>query len=231
MQRFPQINPVSPGDKQKTIPLEYVTITDIDLTVAHTDQEYDLPGIFDTLVVQSLKGVLSIKLNSTNRGSIDLSRCPVVNAPFDKFFYTNVAQSLGAVTLLVGGEASFGVAGMGVRPATFPPGPLAFCGSANQVTTAAYAVYGVSPAYWTTIVKGTIVLRETGGANGALYWVQGTLDGTNWVTLKKDQPLIASGIVYETITDLWAQLQIQIIDAIAASHATVEIKEYYESLL
>jgi hypothetical protein len=92
---------------QKTLGLLYETITDIDLTTAHTDTLYELPGFFDILAVESLTGAMSIKLNRIGAGSIDLTKHRVIKAPFDRFYYTNTAQPAAKVILQAGGEASF----------------------------------------------------------------------------------------------------------------------------
>jgi len=117
-----------------------------------------------------------------------------------------------------------------MRPAVFPPFHTDFGYMASQVTTAAYVIYGMAHG-WVGKDKATIMLIETGGVNGALYQIQGSLDGINWTTLKTDAPLVASGVVYETISNLWTQLRINIIDAIAPNHATVAIQAMFKSLL
>jgi hypothetical protein len=116
------------------------------------------------------------------------------------------------------------------RPTVFPVWHVDFGYTPSQVTTNAYVIYGAAHG-WVGKDKATIMLTETGGANGALYQVQASLDGTNWVTLKTDVALAASAVVYETITDLWTQLRINIIDAIPASHATVAIEVMYKTLM
>lgn len=68
--------------------------------------------------------------------------------------------------------------------------------------------------------KHTFVLRETAGED-VMYEIQGTLDGTNWVTIVTDQDISANGTAYETLTDLWDNVRIRIIDKVGGTHGSV----------
>lgn len=216
---------MSEADTRKLL---YYAIPTIDLSSANTDTEIDLPGLFDTLIVSSITGAASIRLNERTRDLIDLSVISVINTqPISKIFLTNTAQVGASLSLLAGTDSSFGIV-PSVKLATFPPWFVSFGYAVSQVTTNAYVTYGTAHG-WVGKTQATIILIETGGINGALYQVQGSLDGTNWYTIKTNQPLVAGNIVQETITDLWSQLRIQIIDAVAGNHATVKIQLMYKA--
>jgi hypothetical protein len=94
--------------KRKLENLNYIT-KEISLATAHTDELYDMPGIFDHISVLKVTGVASIKLNRKTNHSIDLAQVKVINTPFDKFFLTNAAQAGRTLKLGIGGDASFEV--------------------------------------------------------------------------------------------------------------------------
>lgn len=71
------------------------------------------------------------------------------------------------------------------------------------------------------VKKLTVYLIETGGSNDILFKIQGSMDDSNWEDLKAETTLAASGTAYETLTDNWLHIRIQIKAASAGSQGTV----------
>lgn len=83
--------------------------------------------------------------------------------------------------------------------------------------------YAVIATWWVKDVgKATIVFRETGGVNGVTYQIEGSLDGTNYTVLDTstgvDVVVVANGMEYETIVELWEYLKISIKSTVGGSH-------------
>jgi Right handed beta helix region len=76
----------------------------IDLSVAHTDEEYFFSG--DRLTVEDVDDAVTIKLNSRKNDPIDLQKIPEIHAPITKFYVTNDAGS-GDLKLLCGSKGMF----------------------------------------------------------------------------------------------------------------------------
>jgi len=79
-----------------------------DLGTARTDEELDISG--DFILVESLDGDASIKLDNPGHDSIDLTKIKQIKTSpekFEKIYVTNTAQSGKTLKLIVGGAASF----------------------------------------------------------------------------------------------------------------------------
>jgi len=89
--------------------------------------------------------------------------------------------------------------------------------SGSLVSTAAYAQIGIQ--YRAGYKKTLIYLRETGGAESFMYRIQLGITQTILETIKTDVSVAASGTAYETLTDAWPWVKVDIIDD--SGHATV----------
>ena len=76
----------------------------IDLSVAHTDQEYVFDG--DYISIESVASDVTLKLNSTKNKTIDLTKYSEIYGPFKKFYITNSALS-GNLVLNIGTKGMF----------------------------------------------------------------------------------------------------------------------------
>ena len=77
----------------------------ISLASAQTDEVLDMDG--DFIIVESLNGSCSIKLNERSNNPIDLAIFKTIRSPFDRLYITNTAQAGKSLILMIGGEASF----------------------------------------------------------------------------------------------------------------------------
>jgi len=90
-------------------------------------------------------------------------------------------------------------------------------------------ITGVTSAAYVTAVtldfqpynKMLIHILETGGAESMIYRIQGSVDGTNYVIIVAATNVAASGEEYETFTDAWRRLRVQVIDD--SGHAAYRI--------
>ena len=82
----------------------YKTIS-FSLANARTDEKYDITG--DFIIVETLDGSATIKLDRKSNDSIDLEKFSQVNTDFERFYLTNTAQSGKTLKLMIGGAASF----------------------------------------------------------------------------------------------------------------------------
>jgi len=210
-------------DLSKRDKLLYHTINNIDLTIAHTDKRYELPGSFDTLAVEKLTGDLSIKLNYIEAGSIDLTKHKTISlkpyGKFDCFYYTNTAQSGAAVILQVGGDTSFEVS------VTDPQKDIIVGLQTGQASTAAWADM-LTAQYIGDAEKLTVFLTETGGVNGVTFRISASMLGVVYQVLNAGIPVAANGSGYAVLSDHWRYLKIEVIDTIAASHGTANAGIY-----
>lgn len=89
----------------------------------------------------------------------------------------------------------------------------------SQATVDAYATLG---AEWDKRDSNlaTIVLNNT-GANGATYTLQGSVNGTTWVTAVAEANLAAGVSVALTTTAYWPRLRIRVKAQVAASQTTL----------
>tara|TARA_Y100000310_G_C20552636_1_gene748899 strand:- start:466 stop:822 length:357 start_codon:yes stop_codon:yes gene_type:complete len=88
-------------------------------------------------------------------------------------------------------------------------------------TTDAYvAVQETDVAAFRTTIH---YVKNTGGANGLKYKIEGTIDGSNYEELKTETTL-ASGVDYfETDTDAWDSIKISVKAAVGASQTTYSV--------
>jgi len=206
--------------------LNYITRT-IDLSVAHTDTEYKLPGFFDHLAVTFIRGSASIKLNEKTRDSINLERVKTIDkGVFDRFFLTNTAQTDAELELEIGGDQSFET-----QPSSRAECPYKDADIATQATTAGYATLGGTDGeLWIgDLTEWVFELRETVGQN-TMYQVQFSMDRTNWYTKKTDQDLVANGHKAESGSDKWRWLRVQIIDKVGGTHGSVLLNLHGEKM-
>jgi hypothetical protein len=106
------------GKKQTMEPVRY-GVTTIDLTAARVNEEFLLPGEFDTVAVITITGNASIRLDKNDYGSLDLQKVRVINCKFKRFYLTNVAQPGAILVLAIGGDASFGVVAINTARGSF----------------------------------------------------------------------------------------------------------------
>jgi len=98
---------------------------------------------------------------------------------------------------------------------------------ATTATTNAYVTLGT--LYLSGCTKTNIWLRET-NVNAVMYSIDGSMDNTNWTNLKTDQDIAKNASVYETLTDLWRYVRVQIIDKVGGTHGSVEMKAHSERM-
>lgn len=77
---------------------------EIDLSKAHTDEEYSFYG--DHFTVEDCPDAVTVKFNDRTNPSVDLEKIDEIEAPFTKFYITNVAGS-GTLKLLTGSKGMF----------------------------------------------------------------------------------------------------------------------------
>ena len=77
---------------------------DIDLSVTHTNEEYEFSG--DRLIVESVEDAVTLKLNSIKNSAIDLQKIPRIKGSIKRFFITNAAGS-GTLKLIGGCKGMF----------------------------------------------------------------------------------------------------------------------------
>lgn len=92
--------------------------------------------------------------------------------------------------------------------------------SDNETSTNSYVSMG--SARIEDFSKMTIYLRETGGANDVLFKIDVSMDNANWINVKAEDTLSASEKHYETLSDVWHYVRVQIKSAVAGSHGTVQ---------
>jgi len=90
----------------------------------------------------------------------------------------------------------------------------------TQASANAYASMG---SIWIgNLTKMTISVRETGGAKDVLFKIDVSMDGTVWKNIMAEDTLSASEHHYETLSDAWRWLRVQIKSALADNHGAVE---------
>lgn len=191
--------------------MNYKTMT-ISLATAHSDTEYKLEGEFDHLAVVFLDGSASIRLNEKTKDSIDLTTVKTINSVFDRFYLTNTAQSDETLVLEIGGDALFQV-----EPAQ-STSQKDFIIAGGLDSTAAY-VEVIASTFVGDATKVLIMFGESIGANGVTFKISASSKGLSWIVLKT-VPVAAGTMTYETLTDAWRYIKIEIIDTIPASHGT-----------
>ena len=98
----------------------------------------------------------------------------------------------------------------------------------TTATTNAYVTLGT--LYLTDCTKTNIWLKET-NVNAVMYSIDGSQDGgTTWENLKTNQDLAKNASAYETITDLWTRIRVQIIDKVGGTHGSVRMNALSEKM-
>jgi len=87
----------------------------------------------------------------------------------------------------------------------------------TQTSANAYATF--LTAYVYPYVNKIVYVKEN-NINAVSYSVDGTVDGTNWVNLVTDQPVLKNGDAYSTFTEPWVKLRVQVKSTVAATHST-----------
>jgi len=99
--------------------------------------------------------------------------------------------------------------------------------TASQVTTDAYADILEISREDVDLPVILIEVLEIGGVNGITYRVLASEDATNWKQLTSnvdsltEWPVAASGHSYQTLTDAWLNLKVQVKATVGASQGTV----------
>lgn len=65
-----------------------------------------------------------------------------------------------------------------------------------------------------------IVYVKENNVNAISYSVDGSMDGTDWHNLVTDVAVAKNGDSYQTLTDAWVWLRVQIKSTVAATHST-----------
>ena len=98
---------------------------------------------------------------------------------------------------------------------------------ATKASTNAYVTLGT--LYLATSTKTTIMLRET-NVNAVMYSIDLSMDNIKWKNKVTDQDIAKNAIEFETITDLWRYVRVQIIDKVGGTHGSVELKAHSEKM-
>jgi hypothetical protein len=199
--------------------LNYQVLT-FDLNTARSDEPTVLAGVFDHLAVALLDGNASIRLNEKTKDSIDLTYIQTIDTlAFDRFYLTNITQGGRTLILYLGAtESQFSV-----RTSRSPRASNFFVNNqtTGQVTTNAYATcVQINFGGWDRLL---MQLSESAGQN-VMYSLDASIDGSLWTNLKTNVDLLASGTQWESLTDLWPYVRIQIIDKFSGTHGTVTVK-------
>ena len=89
---------------RRTKPQYYGTYS-FDLGTARTDEEFPFAG--DFLIVTSITGTVSIKMNEKENASLDPSALSQITTPFFRLFVTNTAQAGKVLAITYGRDALF----------------------------------------------------------------------------------------------------------------------------
>ena len=85
-------------------PIYYSVIT-LDLGDARTDTEIEIVG--DFIMVQSIGGSLSARLNEKNNDSLDFAVLKSITTPVYRIFFTNTAQVGLSAVIIIGRDELF----------------------------------------------------------------------------------------------------------------------------
>lgn len=185
-------------------------IVTFDLDVARDKVRIGFSGDFIE-VIEHEGTDATIRLDKLDADPIDLTKIVRIKAPFKDFYLTHSAQSGKNLILAIGGEANFEVARQ--TPFENPRG------NTTGTTTAAY-VTALTKTFQ-NYSKMLLHIIETGGAQSMKYKIHGSVCGTTWHEIVAATDLAASADEYETITDAWSFIRVQVIDD--SGHATYNI--------
>jgi len=93
---------------------------------------------------------------------------------------------------------------------------------ATQTTTNAYVNHTRNFIWIADLTKLTIVIRET-NVNAITWSIDVSHNSTNWINIKTDQALAKNATTYETLTDVWRYIRLQIKSTVADAHGTVDM--------
>ena len=185
-------------------------IKTFDLGIARTNERVGFAGHFIEVIEN--EGIdATIRLDKRDADAIDLMKVPIIKAPFKDFYLTHTAQSGKNLILAIGGDATFEV----LRQTPFE-NPR---GSTTGTTTAAYVTALTQD--FRNYSKMLFRIRETGGAESLKYKVHGSVCGVSWEEIVPETTVALSSSDYETFTDAWCFIRIQVIDG--SGHADYTI--------